>query len=119
MRVQVLTQCREELIDRTFKSIEGCSQAIVHIYNSTSTLQRDVVFGFDQDACEKLAVDGARLIKEYIDSAYTDTNFILEYSPESYSSTEPEFAVRICDAVCDVWKQGPLYRRTATKRPYR
>ena len=105
--IQVLTQSRPEIIDKTMEAVYGAKNVIIHLYNSTSTLQRDVVFGFDQDACEKLAVDGARLIKEYIDSAYTDTNFILEYSPESYSSTEPEFAVRICDAVCDVWKPTP------------
>lgn len=102
--IQVLTQSREHIISKTMDAVYGAPKAVIHLYNSTSTLQRDVVFGFDQDQCVELAVDGARMIKEYIDSARGDTEYILEYSPESYSSTEPDFAVRICDAVLDVWQ---------------
>ncbi len=105
--IQVLTQSRPEIIEKTMEAVYGAKNVIIHLYNSTSTLQREVVFGFDQDECVKLAVDGARLIREHIDSEYSDANYILEYSPESYSSTEPDFAVRICDAVCDVWKPTP------------
>ena len=102
--IQVLTQSREHIISKTMDAVYGAPKAVIHLYNSTSTLQREVVFGFDQDQCVELAVDGARMIKEYIDSARGDTEYILEYSPESYSSTEPDFAVRICDAVLDVWQ---------------
>ena len=102
--IQVLTQSREHIISKTMDAVYGAPKSVIHLYNSTSTLQRDVVFGFDQDQCVELAVDGARMIKEYIDSARGDTEYILEYSPESYSSTEPDFAVRICDAVLDVWQ---------------
>ena len=102
--IQVLTQSREHIISKTMDAVYGAPKSVIHLYNSTSTLQRDVVFGFDQDQCVELAVDGARMIKEYIDSARGDTEYILEYSPESYSSTEPDFAVRICDAVLEVWQ---------------
>ena len=105
--IQVLTQSRPEIIDKTMEAVYGAKNVIIHLYNSTSTLQRDVVFNFSQDDCVKLAEDGARYIKEYIETTYHDTNYILEYSPESYSSTEPDFAVRICDAVCDIWKPTP------------
>ncbi len=102
--IQVLTQSRPEIIEKTMEAVYGAKNVIIHLYNSTSTLQRDVVFGFGKEECKKLAVDGARMIKEYIDNNDSDTNYILEYSPESYSSTEPDFAVEICDAVCDVWQ---------------
>lgn len=102
--IQVLTQSRPEIIDKTMEAVYGAKNVIIHLYNSTSTLQRDVVFGFGQDECLKLAVDGAKYIKQFVDEDDSDTNYILEYSPESYSSTEPDFAVRICDAVCDVWQ---------------
>lgn len=105
--IQVLTQSRPEIIDKTLDAVYGAPNVIIHLYNSTSALQRDVVFGFSQEDCIKLAEDGARYIKESIDSSYHDTNYILEYSPESYSSTEPDFAVRICDAVCDIWQPTP------------
>lgn len=107
--IQVLTQSRPEIIDKTIEAVYGAKNVIIHLYNSTSTLQRDVVFEFGQEECLKLAVDGASYIKKRIaetESDY-DTNFILEYSPESYSSTEPDFAVRICDAVCDAWQPSP------------
>lgn len=102
--IQVLTQSRPEIIDKTMDAVYGAKNVIIHLYNSTSTLQREVVFNFSKDDCKDLAVEGARLIKNYIDEIDSDTNFILEYSPESYSSTEPDFAVEICDAVCDVWQ---------------
>ena len=91
--VQVLTQCREELIDRTFESIEGCKQAVVHIYNSTSTLQRDVVFHKDKPEIIDIALEGTRMVKER--AAKFPGKIILEYSPESFTGTEPEFAAEI------------------------
>ncbi len=107
--VQVLTQCREELIDRTFEAIEGCSQAIVHIYNSTSTLQRDVVFGKDKEAIKQIAIDGTKMVKERAKNFLG--KIILEYSPESYTGTEPEYALEVCEAVLETWgasKENPV-----------
>ena len=103
VKVQVLTQCREELLDKTFASIEGCSQAIVHIYNSTSTLQRDVVFGKSREEIIRIAVDGTRMVKER--AAKFPGKIILEYSPESFTGTELDFALEICTAVQREW--GP------------
>ncbi len=103
--VQVLTQCREELIDRTFESIEGCSQAIVHIYNSTSTLQRDVVFGMDREHITEIAVNGTRMVKER--AAKFPGKIILEYSPESFTGTELDYALEICNAVSAAWGPTP------------
>ena len=85
VRVQVLTQCREELIERTFGSIQGCEQAIVHIYNSTSTLQRDVVFHMDREHIKEIAINGTRMVKER--AASFPGKIILEYSPESFTGT--------------------------------
>jgi 2-isopropylmalate synthase len=104
--IQVLTQAREHLIERTFESIRGAKQAIVHLYNSTSTLQRRVVFGQDMDGITDIAVTGARLCQKYAESA-GDTQILFEYSPESYTGTELEFALRVCDAVNDVWQPTP------------
>ena len=101
VRVQVLTQCREELIDRTFEAIEGCKQAIVHIYNSTSTLQRDVVFNMDRDQITEIAVKGTQMVKER--AAKFGGKIILEYSPESFTGTELDFALDICTAVQEAW----------------
>ncbi len=103
--VQVLTQCREELIDRTFESIEGCRQAIVHIYNSTSTLQRDVVFGMDRDQITQIAVKGTEMVKER--AAKFPGKIILEYSPESFTGTELDYALEICNAVTAAWGPSP------------
>ena len=86
VRVQVLTQCREELIDRTFEAIEGCKQAVVHIYNSTSTLQRDVVFNMDREHIIDIAVKGTRMVKEHAEKF--PGKIVLEYSPESFTGTE-------------------------------
>ena len=83
VRVQVLTQCREELIDRTFESIEGCKQAVVHIYNSTSTLQRDVVFHASREEIIAIAVNGTKMVKELAEKF--PGKIILEYSPESFT----------------------------------
>ena len=109
VRVQVLTQCREELIDRTFESIEGCREAIVHIYNSTSTLQRDVVFGMSREEIIDIAVKGTLMVKER--AAKFPGKIILEYSPESFTGTELDFALEICTAVQEAWgptKENPI-----------
>ena len=103
--VQVLTQCREELIDRTFEAIEGCKQAIVHIYNSTSTLQRDVVFHMDQEHITEIAVKGTQMVKER--AAGFPGKIILEYSPESFTGTELDYALEICNAVIRTWQPDP------------
>lgn len=100
--VQVLTQCREELIDKTFEAIEGCKKAIVHIYNSTSTLQRDVVFGMDKEEIKQIAIEGTKMVKER--AAKFPGKIILEYSPESFTGTELDYALEICTAVCDTWE---------------
>lgn len=102
--IQVLTQSRQHIIDKTMEAVKGAKRAVIHLYNSTSTLQRDVVFGFGCDECTELAVDGARMIADFISDDKSGTEYILEYSPESFSSTEPEFSVKICDAVLEVWK---------------
>jgi len=100
--IQVLTQAREELIERTYESIRGDKQAIVHLYNSTSTLQRRVVFGMDMDGIVDIAVTGARVCKKF-EETIPETKVYYEYSPESYTGTELEFAARVCNAVMDVF----------------
>lgn len=102
--IQVLTQARPEIIERTFESVRGAKKAIIHLYNSTSTLQRDVVFRMNQVEITELAVAGAKLVKDFAAKDASGTDFTFEYSPESFSGTEPDFAVRICDAVLDVWQ---------------
>ena len=101
--IQVLTQAREELIERTYESLRGAKQAIVHLYNSTSTLQRRVVFGLDEDGIQDIAVRGAEICKKY-EELVPGTDVFYEYSPESYTGTELEFAVRVCNAVLDVFE---------------
>ncbi len=103
--VQVLTQCREELIARTFQALEGCKQAIVHIYNSTSTLQRDVVFNMDKDQITEIAINGTALVKKY--AADFPGKIVLEYSPESFTGTELEYALEISNAVQREWAPTP------------
>ncbi|SDJ33669.1 2-isopropylmalate synthase [Nonomuraea maritima] len=103
--IQVLTQARPELIERTFEAIEGAERAIVHLYNSTSTLQRRVVFGQDKDGITAIAVEGAKLVKKLADATDVDVHF--QYSPESFTGTELEYAVEVCDAVNDVWQPTP------------
>lgn len=100
--VQVLTQCREHLIRRTFEAIQGVKKAIVHIYNSTSTLQRDVVFHKEREEIKEIAVEGVRLVKKYMQAH--DGEVILEYSPESFTGTELDFALDICTAVQEEWQ---------------
>ena len=101
--IQVLTQARDHLIERTYESIRGAKQAIVHLYNSTSTLQRRVVFGLDKDGIRDIAVQGARLCQKLTDTV-TSTDIFFEYSPESFTGTELEFAVDVSNAVNDVWQ---------------
>ncbi|MDG4822362.1 2-isopropylmalate synthase [Asanoa sp. WMMD1127] len=105
--IQVLTQCREHLIDRTFESIRGAKRAIVHFYNSTSTLQRRVVFGLDRDGITDIATSGARLCQKYAEIHTPDTQIFYEYSPESYTGTELEYALEVCSAVIDVIDPTP------------
>ncbi|MFM8235222.1 MAG: 2-isopropylmalate synthase [Actinomycetota bacterium] len=107
--IQVLTQAREPLIRRTFESIKGAKQAIVHLYNSTSTLQRRVVFGMDKAGIKQIAVDGAKLCKELV-STVPGTTVYFEYSPESYTGTELEFALEVCNAVNDIWQPTPEWK---------
>ncbi len=103
--VQVLTQCREHLLTRTFESLEGVKQAIVHIYNSTSSLQRDVVFHMSKDEIKQIATDGAKMVKGY--TAKFPGKIYMEYSPESFTGTEVEYALEVCTAVQDVWQPTP------------
>ena len=102
--IQVLVQAREHLIRKTFEAVKGAKNVIVHFYNSTSTLQRKVVFKKDMDGIIDIAVEGAKLIKELIDGYEGDTKFRIEYSPESFSGTEIDNSVRICQAVMDVFE---------------
>jgi len=104
--IQVLTQCRPELIERTFEAVKGAKNVILHFYNSTSTLQRDVVFRSDRAGIIKIAVDAAAQIKALAEQA-TETNFTFEYSPESFTGTELEYALEICEAVKAVIKPTP------------
>ena len=104
--IQVLTQSREELIARTFEAIAGAKKAIVHLYNSTSTTQRRVVFNLDTAGITKIAIDGAKLIKD-LTSSIPDTQVIYQYSPESFTQTELPYAMEICEAVMDVWQPTP------------
>lgn len=109
VRVQVLTQCREEQIDRTFEAIQGCKEVVFHIYNSTSTLQRDVVFGMEKEQITEIAVKGTKMVKERAQKF--PGKIILEYSPESFTGTELEYALEICTAVQEAWgptKEEPM-----------
>ncbi len=104
--IQVLTQSRPHIIKKTFEALKGAKNAIVHLYNSTSTLQRDVVFHNSMEATIELAVSGAKLVAEYA-KEQPETNFRFEYSPESFTGTEMPFAVEICNAVLDIWQPTP------------
>jgi 2-isopropylmalate synthase len=104
--IQVLTQSRAELIERTFEAIRGARRAIVHLYNSTSTLQRRVVFGLDRAGITDIAVTGAKLIRDHA-AAMPETEIVYQYSPESFSGTELDYAVEICEAVLEVWRPTP------------
>ncbi|MDR1540054.1 MAG: 2-isopropylmalate synthase [Clostridiales bacterium] len=104
--IQVLTQSREHIIKRTFDAVAGASKAIIHLYNSTSTLQREVVFEKSRQEIIGLAVEGAKLVEKLAEERGRE-HFIFEYSPESFSGTEMDYAVEVCDAVLDVWKPTP------------
>lgn len=103
--IQVLTQAREHIIKKTFEALDGAKQAIVHVYNSTSVAQREQVFKKSKEEIKQIAIDGAELLKRLADE--TDGNFRFEYSPESFTGTEPEYALEVCNAVIDVWKPTP------------
>jgi len=107
--IQVLTQAREPLIRRTYEAVAGAKQAIIHLYNSTSTLQRRVVFGLDKDGIKKISTDGAQLCLDLM-ATVPETKISFEYSPESYTGTELEFAVEVCNAVNDIWKPTPQWK---------
>lgn len=100
--IQVLTQAREHIIKKTFEALEGVKNAIVHVYNSTSVAQRNQVFGKSKEEIKKIAVEGAKLLKRLTEEAGADYRF--EYSPESFTGTEPEYALEVCNAVLDVWQ---------------
>ncbi|NCF49155.1 MAG: 2-isopropylmalate synthase [Bacteroidetes bacterium] len=102
--IQVLTQAREHLIDRTIDSLDGAPNAILHLYNSTSTLQRRVVFKADRDGVKQIAVDGAKMVAERIAKRKSTGNLRLQYSPESFTGTELDYALEVCEAVMDVWQ---------------
>ncbi|WP_144822014.1 2-isopropylmalate synthase [Marinobacter piscensis] len=103
VKIQVLTQARPELIKRTYEALQGAQRAIVHVYNSTSTVQREQVFGLDRAGIREIAVNGAQLVKELAEQ-YPDTEWTFQYSPESFTGTELDFAVEVIDAVSDVWR---------------
>jgi len=107
--IQVLTQARDHLIERTYDSIRGAKQAIVHLYNSTSVLQRRVVFGLDQDGIVDVALQGARLCRK-LEETIPETTVYYEYSPESYTGTEQDFAARICNEVIEVFDARPDHK---------
>ncbi|MEI6620952.1 MAG: 2-isopropylmalate synthase, partial [Actinomycetes bacterium] len=115
--IQVLTQSRDALIQRTYEAIRGARAAIVHLYNSTSTLQRRVVFGLDKDGIKDIAVHGAQLCLKYAEQV-PEVDIYFQYSPESYTGTELDYAVEVCDAVSEVWKPTPdrkvIYNLPAT-----
>lgn len=104
VRVQVLVQCREHLIKRTFEAIQGIKKVVVHIYNSTSTLQRDVVFHKNMEEIKQIAIEGTELVKKYAKDY--DGDLMLEYSPESFTGTELDYALEVCTAVQDTWGEA-------------
>lgn len=107
--IQVLVQCREHLIKRTFEALKGVKKAIVHIYNSTSTLQRDVVFHKSREEIKQIAIDGTKMVKKFVKDFPGD--IVLEYSPESFTGTELDYALEVCTAVQDTWgptKENPI-----------
>ena len=106
--VQVLTQCREHLVKRTFEALRGIKRAVVHIYNSTSALQRDVVFHMDREEIKQIALDGVAMVKDCMKDY--DGTVILEYSPESFTGTELDFALDICNAVQKAWGPDPEHK---------
>lgn len=107
--IQVLTQAREPLIRRTYESLKGAKQAVVHLYNSTSTLQRRVVFGQDKEGIKKIATDAAEICLSLVDTV-PGTSISFEYSPESYTGTELDYALEVCNAVNDIWRPTPSWK---------
>ena len=106
--VQVLTQAREHIIKKTFEALEGVKNAIVHVYNSTSLAQREQVFRKNKEEIKQIAIDGAKLLKQLTEEA--GANYRFEYSPESFTGTEPEYALEVCNAVLDVWQPTPDHK---------
>jgi 2-isopropylmalate synthase len=106
VRIQVLSQCRPELIERTFEALQGASKVIVHIYNSTSILQRRVVFREEREGIKKIATSAAEILLD-LAGKYSDTDFRFEYSPESYTGTELSYAAEVCNAVTEIWQPSP------------
>ncbi|MEV5709185.1 2-isopropylmalate synthase [Actinoallomurus sp. NPDC052274] len=107
VQISVLTQAREELIDRTAQALAGSPRATIHLYNATAPLFRRVVFGIDRDDCKALAVQGTQHVMKYAEKYLGDCDFGYEYSPEIFIDTELEFALEVCEAVMDVWEPGP------------
>lgn len=101
--LQVLVQAREHLIERTFEALQGARRAIVHVYNSTSKVQRDKVYQMSKEEIKQIAIAGATMLRDKAKN-YPDTEWVFEYSPESFSQTETDYAIEVCDAVCDVWQ---------------
>ena len=106
MTIQVLTQSRKHIIEKTFDAIKGAKRAIVHLYNSTSVAQRQQVFRKSREEIKEIATSGAEMINEYAEN-YPDTQFTFEYSPESFTGTEIDYALEVCNAVIDIWKPRP------------
>ena len=106
--IQVLTQAREHIIRKTFAALEGCKKAVVHVYNSTSVAQREQVFKKSKEEILQIAKDGAILLKELAEE--TNGNFLFEYSPESFTGTEMEYALEVCNAVIDIWQPRPDWK---------
>ena len=104
--IQVLVQAREDLIHRTFEALAGAPRAIVHLYNSTSPVQRDWVFGSDREGVKAIAVQGARWVR-LAAARYPETRWTFQYSPESFTATEPDYALEVCEAVMDEWQPTP------------
>lgn len=100
--IQVLTQARPHIIEKTFQALEGCKHSVVHLYNSTSVAQREQVFKKSKEEILSIAVEGAKMLKDY--AAKTPGNFQFEYSPESFTGTEVDYALEVCNAVLDVWQ---------------
>lgn len=117
VKIQVLTQAREEIIDKTFEALKGAKNAIVHLYNSTSKIQREVVFKKSKEEIKKIATDGAKAMNQYINK-YPETNWYFEYSPESFSTTEVDFALDVVNSVLEIWdgtlKTKPIINFPAT-----
>src|SRR5690606_23471285 len=105
--VSVLTQARDELIERTVASLSGAPRALLHLYNATSPLMRRLVFGMNREECKDLAVHGARLVLKYVDELLDGCDVRLQYSPEHFQDTELDFSLEVCEAVMDVWQPEP------------